>query len=177
MTPLEEVVETLWMYATPEYGPDTLDWALESIKPFGDVAVEGLTWAIGQDDEDLQWLSLQLLREFGTKGAVAIPALVHCIETGSRLIRLSAMEAAGELKELAASVAPLIQPYLISDDEMERVMAAGNLWRISRSPEALEVLQQAIDMTDLAAGYVAADYLRETEWDGNPPEDWLFDLL
>jgi hypothetical protein len=127
MTPLEEVIDTLWMYATPEYGPDTLDWALESIEPFGDVAVEGLTWVIGQDDEDLQWLSLQLLRQFGSKAAVAIPALAHCIETGSRLIRLSAMQAEGDLRELAASVAPLIEPYLTSEDEMERAMAAGNL--------------------------------------------------
>lgn len=176
MTPLEEVIDTLWLYATPEYGPDTLDWAYESIKPFGDVALEGLVWALQRDDEDLQWLSLQLLREFGTKGVVAIPALTHCIETGSRLIRISAMEAAGELRELAKSVGPLIRPYLTSDDEMERAMAAGNLWRISRSPVALETLQQAITMTDLAAAYVAADYLRESEWDGKPPDDWEFDL-
>jgi hypothetical protein len=32
-------------------------------------------------------------------------------------------------------------------------------------------------MTDLAAAYVAADYLRESEWNGKPPEDWEYDLL
>jgi hypothetical protein len=176
MSELEEVIDTLWLYTTNETEPWTVDRAFQAIQSFGEVAIDGLIWGIEQDDLELQMLSLQLLRHYGTRALSALPALVSCIESEKRLVRLTAMESAGMLRASATSIIPLLLPLLVSEDEVERVMAAGNLLRIGRSEMAVEVLREITarpSNAEFGVAEFAVYYLRESEWDGRPPEDWI----
>ena len=89
---LEEVIDQLWLYSTHEEDPWTVDRAFAAIRDHGEVAIDGLIWALGQKDLDLLILALRLLREFGEAGKRALPAVEKCLLDERRLVRVTARE-------------------------------------------------------------------------------------
>ena len=177
MNDLAEVIDTLWLYSTYEEDPWTVDRAFQAIQPFGDAALEGLMWAVQQDDLNLRLLGLRALREYAPAvvalPAVALPAVADCIDSGDRLVRLAAVETAGLMRVGALSVVPRILRLLNSEDELERVIAAGNLLRITGSEEVSAVLRELMTNENAGVAMYAAHYLRESEWADQPPDDWF----
>lgn len=172
MSDLAEIIDTLWLHATDEEDPWTVDQAWAMIRPFGDAALKAIVWAVQQDDLNLRLLGLRLLRQYDPPAFASLPAVAECIGSEERLIRLAAIETAGLMRHGAASVIPRIQPHLDSDDEVERVIAAGNLLRITKSGLALAVLKESMASGSAGAAMFASYYLREGEWNDKPPEDW-----
>jgi hypothetical protein len=172
MSDLQEVVDVLWMFSTDEEDPWTVDRAFQAIQAFGDAALEGLVWAIQQDDLNLRLLCLRVLREYDPPALVALSAVGGCIEGDNRLVRLAAVETAGSMRADAGSLVPRILACLDSDDDLERVIAAGNLLRITGGEYPIEVLREEMATGNAGIALVAAFYLREGEWAEKPPEDW-----
>ncbi len=92
MSDLEEVIDQLWLHATFEEDPWTVDRAYAAIRNDGDVVVEGLIWALNEQDVDLKMLALRLVREFGESGGRALPAVRRCLVDDCRLVRVTARE-------------------------------------------------------------------------------------
>lgn len=173
MSDLAEVIDVLWLYSTAEEDPSTVERAWKAIQPFGDAALEGLIWALQQEDRSLRLLSLRVLREFDPPATAALPAVSECIGSEERLIRLAAIETAGLMRHEAASVVPRIRRHLDSSDELERVIAAGSLLFITGSVEANAMLGEMMTNPNAGVAMTAAFYLRETDWSGKPPADWF----
>ena len=87
---LEEVIDQLWLYSTHEEDPSTVDRAFAAIRDDGEVAIDGLIWALCQDDIDLLILALRLIREFGAAGRTALPAAEKCLLDERKLVRVTA---------------------------------------------------------------------------------------
>jgi hypothetical protein len=87
---LEEVIDQLWLHSTHGEDPWTVDRAFAAIRDHGEVAIDGLIWALGQEDIDLLILALRLVREFGEAGKRALPAVEKCLKDERRLVRITA---------------------------------------------------------------------------------------
>ena len=73
---LDEVIDTLWLFSTDDEDPWTVERVFQAIQPFGDAAIEGLVWAVQQDNFNLRLLGLRVLRECDPTAVVALPAVV-----------------------------------------------------------------------------------------------------
>jgi hypothetical protein len=92
MTTFEEIKDTLWLYTTNENHERTLDEAYAALKVDGDLVVDGLIWALRQEDVALKLLALQLLQHFYTYAQRAIPAIRSCIaDDEHRLVQIMAI--------------------------------------------------------------------------------------
>ena len=69
-----------------------MDRAFAAIRDDGEVAIDGLIWALGHSDLGLKLLALRLLREFGPEAKRALPAVIKCLSDADRLVRITAME-------------------------------------------------------------------------------------
>ena len=94
MLSLEEVIDQLWIHNTFEEDPWTVDRAFAAIRDDGEVAIDGLIWALEHKDLGLKLLALRLLGEFGVEAKRAMPSVVRCLSDGNRLVRIAAMETA-----------------------------------------------------------------------------------
>ena len=92
MTSLNEIKDTLRLYATHQQHPTQVDEAHAALKGCGELVIDGLIWALRQDDIDLKLLALQLLQEhftdaqragFASQG-VGIVARCRTLEFGLR---------------------------------------------------------------------------------------------
>lgn len=92
MSNLEEVIDQLWLHATFEVDPWTVDRAFVAIKDDGEVAIDVLIWALGHKDLALKILALRLVREFGSEAKRALPAVIDCFSNENRLVRITARE-------------------------------------------------------------------------------------
>ena len=101
MSDLDEVIDQLWLHATFEEDPWTVDRAFAAIKDDGEVAIEALIWTLGHDDLDLKLLALRLVREFGSEARRTLPAVIDCLSCENRLVRVTAMETARSIEALA----------------------------------------------------------------------------
>lgn len=99
MSELEEVIDQLWLHNTFQEDPWTVDRAFAAIGDDGEVAIDGLIWALGQKDLGLKLLALRLLREFGPEAKRALPAVVRCFADEDRLVRVTAVETVRLLQE------------------------------------------------------------------------------
>lgn len=82
MSDLEEVIDQLWLHNTFSEDPFTVDRAFAAICDDGEVAIDGLIWALGQEDFGLKLLALRLLRELGVEAERALPAVIKCLTDG-----------------------------------------------------------------------------------------------
>ncbi len=103
MSDLEDVIDQLWLHNTFEEDPWTVDRAYAAICNDGEVAIDGLIWALGHPDLGLKLLALRLLREFGPESKRALPAVVRCLTDEERLVRLTAMETAKLVQRFSAT--------------------------------------------------------------------------
>lgn len=101
MSDLDEVIDQLWLHATFEEDPWTVDRAFAAIKDDGEVAIDALIWALGHKDLDLKVLALRLVLEFGSEAKRALPAVINCISDRDRLVRTTAMEYVRFMEEVA----------------------------------------------------------------------------
>ena len=103
MSDLEEVIDQLWLHSNCEEDPWTVDRAFSAIRDDGEVAIDGLIWALEQNDLDLKILALRLVREFGREAKMALPAVIDCLSNENRLVWITAMETADRLSHLGAT--------------------------------------------------------------------------
>lgn len=160
MTNLDEIKDTLRLYATHQQHPSQVDEAHATLKGFGDLVIDGLIWALQQDDTDLKLLGLQLLQEHYADAERALPAVRNLIsDKEDRLVRVTAISTLFVMGDTSSDLISLLSPRLESDDDFERISAAGNLWRISRSEDAYVVLRREAarkgsPMAEMALGYL-----------------------
>lgn len=160
MTTFDEIKDTLRLYATDQQHPAQMDEAHAALKVFGEKNIDGLIWALQQDDIDLKLLALQLLQEFYADTQRALPAVRALISSDEdRLVRVTAINTVHVLGDTSDDLIPLLKPRLESDDDFERLFSAANLWRICRSEDAYvvlrrEVVREGSPMAAMAAGYL-----------------------
>ena len=159
MTNLDDIKDTLWLYSTHENHPWTVGEAYANLKGFGEAVVDGLIWGLQQDDLNLKLLVLQLLQGFYSDAKRALPAVRALIsDDEDRLVRVTSINTLHIMGDTSEGLIPLLTPRLESQDAFERIFAAGNLWRISRSEDAYVVLRREIaagedsPMADMAQG-------------------------
>jgi len=158
MTTLDEIKDTLWLYATDETHSWTFNWAFAELRGYGDEVIDGLIWGLQQPDRNLNMLVLRLF-EFFPDASRAFSAIRACISDDTdRLVRLAAMSSLHDLGDVSEDLIQLLTPRIDSEDFVERVTAAGNLWRINRSEKALAILQERDPYN------MAQDYLNEVEF-------------
>lgn len=160
MPTLDEIKDTLWLYATDRQHPTQVDEAHAALKGFGDLVIEGLIWALQQADVNLKLLALQLLQEHHADAKRALPAVRTLIsDEEDRLVRVTAINTAHVMGDTSENLIPLLTPRLESEDDFERLGSAANLWRISRSEDAYVVLRresarEGSPMAEMAQGYL-----------------------
>jgi hypothetical protein len=164
MTTFEEIKDTLWLYTTNENHDRTLDEAYAALKVDGDLAVDGLIWALRQEDVGMKLLALQLLQHFYTCAQRAIPAIRSCIaDDEHRLVQIMAINTIHHLGDTSDELVSLLTPKLESEDAFERIVSAGNLWRICRSEDAYVVLRREAAGDEEPMPIIAKDFLDELE--------------
>lgn len=160
MTSLDEIKDTLWLYATHQQHPTQVDEAHATLKGFGDLVIDGLIWALGQNDTDLKLLGLQLLQEHYADAERALPAVRALVsDNEDRLVRVTAINTVHVMGDGSDDLIPLLSPRLESEDDFERLTAAANLWRVCRSEDAFVVLRreaarEGSPMAEMARGYL-----------------------
>tara|TARA_A100001391_G_C5066250_1_gene277253 strand:+ start:846 stop:1307 length:462 start_codon:yes stop_codon:yes gene_type:complete len=112
MSDLQDVIDQLWLHATFDEDPWTVDRAFAAIKDDGEVAIDALIWALGNEDLDLKLLALRLVREFGPEANRALSGVINCISDRKRLVRITARETAGSWGTAAKTAMPMILPNL-----------------------------------------------------------------
>ncbi|QDV69065.1 hypothetical protein Poly24_27790 [Rosistilla carotiformis] len=104
MPELEEVIDQLWLHNTFAEDPWTVDRAFAAIRDDGEIAIDGLIWALGHKDVGLKLLALRLLREFGEEAKRALQAVEKCLLDGNRLVRIAAGETVRLMQKFADQV-------------------------------------------------------------------------
>ena len=90
----------------------------------------------------------------------ALPSIRALIsEEENRLVRVTAINTVGIMGDISEDLISLLMPRLESIDDMERILSAGNLWRVGRSEDAYAVLrreaaQRGSPMAEMAAGFI-----------------------
>ena len=164
MTNLDEIKDTLWLYATHQQHPTQVDEAHAALKGFGDLVLDGLIWALHQEAVDLKLLVFQLLQEHYTDAERALPAVRALIsDDEDRLFRVTAINTLHVLGDTSSDLMSLLTPRLESDDAFERLCSAANLWRISRSEDAFVVLRREAARLGSPMAEMAKGYLDEAE--------------
>ncbi|MCZ2342615.1 MAG: hypothetical protein LC104_12615 [Bacteroidales bacterium] len=164
MPTLDEIKDTLWLYSTHQQHPSQVDEAYANLKDFGEAVVDGLMWALQQDDIDLKLLGLQLLQEHYSDAERALPAMRALIsDDEDRLVRVTAINTANVMGDSIEDLIPLLTPRLESDYDFERLCAAANLWRICRSEDALVVLRREAALEGSPMAEMAKGYLEEAD--------------
>jgi len=164
MTNLDEIKDVLRLYATHQQHPTQVDEAHAALVGFGDLVIDGLIWALRQDDTDLKLLALQLLQGHFADVERALPAVRNLIsDDEERLVRVTAINTLYVMGDKSDDLIPLLSPRLDSEDDFERLFAAVNLWRISRSEDAYVVLRREAAKEGLPMAKMAVGYLEEAE--------------
>ncbi len=164
MANLDEIKDTLWLYATHQQHPTQVDEAHAALKGFGDLVIDGLIWALQQDDIDLKLLALQLLQEHFADAERALPAVrVLISDDEDRLVRVTAINTLNVMNDTSDDLIPLLSPRLESEDAFERLCSAANLWRICRSEDAYFVLRRESAREGSPMAEMAMGYLNEAE--------------
>jgi len=164
MPTLDEIKDTLWLYATDQQHPTQVDEANAALVGFGDLVIDGLIWGLQQADIDLKLLALQLLQEHFTDAERALSAVRALItDDEDRLVRVTAINTAHLMGDTSDDLIPLLSQRLESDDDFERLCAAANLWRICRSEDAFVVLRREAAREGSPMAGMAQGYLEEAE--------------
>ncbi|MEZ6131176.1 MAG: hypothetical protein R3C59_21085 [Planctomycetaceae bacterium] len=164
MNSLDEIKDTLRLYATNRQHPTQVDEAHAALNGFGDLVIDGLMWTLQQDDIDLKLLALQLLQEHFADAVRALPAVRNLIsDDEERLVRVTAMNTAHVMGDTSDDLIPLLSPRLESEDAFERLCAAANLWRLCRSEDAYFVLRREAARDGSPMAEMAAGFLEEAE--------------
>lgn len=160
MPTLDEIKDTLWLYATHQQHPTQVDEAHAAVADCGDLVIDGLIWALQRADVDLKLLALQLLQEFYADAERTLPAVRALIsDDEDRLVRVTSINTLYIMGDTSEDLIPLLTPRLESGDDFERLCSAANLWRICRSEDAYVVLrreaaQEGSPMAEMAQGYL-----------------------
>lgn len=160
MTRLEEIKDTLRLFATHQRHPTQVDEAHAALVGFGDLVIDGLIWSLQQADIDLKLLALQLLQEHYSDAERVLPAVRALIsDDEERLVRVTAINTLYVMGDTSDDLIPLLTPRLESNYEFERLCAAVNLWRICRSEDAYVVLRreaarEGSPMAEMALGFL-----------------------
>lgn len=164
MTRLDEIKDTLWLYATHQQHPTQVDEAHAALADGGALVIDGLIWALQQDYIDLKLLALQLLQEGHADAVRALPALRALVsDDETRLVRVTAINTLYVMGDTSEDLIPLLTTRLESEDDFERLCAAANLWRICRSEDAYVVLRREAVRKGLPMAEMAVGYLEETD--------------
>ena len=164
MANLVEIKDTLRLYATHQQHPTQVDEAHAALNGFGDLVIDGVIWALQQDDIDLKLLALQLLQEHYADAKRALPAVRALISADEdRLVRVTALNTANVMGDTSAALMPQLSPRLESDDDFERLCAAALLWRLCRSEDAYVVLRREAAREGSPMAEMAMGYLNEAE--------------
>lgn len=164
MTNLDEIKNVLLLYATHQQNPTQLDEAHAALVGFGDLVIDGLIWAMRQDDIDLKLLALQLLQVHYADAERALPAVRALIsDHEDRLVRITSINTVGIMQDNSDDLIPLLSPRLNSEDAFERLCSAANLWRICRSEDAYVVLRREAARDGSPMAEMAQGYLEEAE--------------
>jgi len=87
---------------------------MAALVPFGEQIVPVLVEALRSENDDLQLLTLRIVREIGPEAKDAVPAVIHILRNGDRLLRSVAVTTLGAIGPAAKEAVPLVQ-QLIAD--------------------------------------------------------------
>jgi HEAT repeat protein len=140
-----EIIDLLRQFAT-RHDPDRLDDAVASLAPHDESVVAALAESLSDEDAEVRLLSVEILRELGSKAEPALPAMIRVLEDEDRIVRIASLEPVAAFGERAKAAIPILEKWLTTDDEFSRVSAAGHILMIepSKSDKMMPVLYQAL---------------------------------
>lgn len=160
MTTLDEIKDTLLLFATHQQHPSQVNEAYAALVGFGKHLIAGLIWALQQEVIDLKLLALQLLQEHYADAERALPAVRALIsDDEDRLVRVTAINTLYVIGDRSDDLMSLLTPRLESEDDFERLFSAANLWRLCRSEDAYVVLRRESAREDSPMAEMAVGYL------------------
>lgn len=164
MTRLDDIKDTLWLFATHQQHPSQVDEAYAALNGFGDLVIDGLIWALQQADIDLKLLALQLLQERHPNAERALPVVRALVANDEdRLVRVTAINTLYVMGDRSDGLTTLLLPRLESDDDFESLCSAAILWRLSRSEDAYVVLRREAAREGSPWAEMANGYLEEAD--------------
>ena len=130
---------------------------MAALVPFGEQIVPVLVEALRSENDDLQLLTLQIVREIGPEAKDAVPAVIHILRNGDRLLRSVAVTTLGAIGPAAKEAVPLVQQLIEREDDLLRAFAAHSLAQIDSRQRtgALSVLLRLLEGEDLGVRLLA----------------------
>jgi hypothetical protein len=169
MDDFKRLVNLLCKYGTNERGPWVDELVYQLLLPNGSAAIASLKWGLGQPNVNVVLLCLEVARYFGEKSLDLLPELSQLSQSLIRIVRIAAIQTIAELGPSAAAAIPMIEPYLTSEDFLERYYACQAVSDLNQrsnvfAERELEVLRQdpLIDAL-LSMKYAEAAYLDEED--------------
>ncbi|MGE3408674.1 MAG: HEAT repeat domain-containing protein [Pirellulales bacterium] len=161
MTIREELLQLIWLNDGEDFVPTHI--ALGQLdERFADDLIPGLMECLTDEDPEIRRLAVELLVE--AKANVAVPALIERLSDNDRLVQVAVIGGIGEFGPLASDAIIPLHPWLDSENEYLRILAATAVMSIDEyRTELLYDIRQALKSADANVQGVARDFFSKTK--------------
>lgn len=160
MTIRQELLQFIWLNQEDQFVPTHI--ALGQLhERFADALISGLMECLTDEEPEVRLIAVELLIE--AKANVAVPALIERLGDGDRLVQIAVLTGIGSFGRLAVDAIHHLHPWLDSEDEYLRILAAIAVISIDEyRTELLPVIRAALKSDNPAVRSLALDFFAKT---------------
>jgi len=161
MTIREQLHQFIWLNQEEEFVPTHI--ALGQLyERFADDLIPGLIDCLTDEDSEVRRLAVELLIE--AKANVAVPALIERLSDDDRLVQVAVIGGIGDFGQFASDAIIPLHPWLDSEDEYLRILAATAVMSIDEyRTELLFDIRQALKSDNPTVRSVSREFLGKTK--------------
>ncbi len=158
MTVRDELNRLIALNHAEEYVP-TFE-ALQQIEHFGDDLIPGLVDSLRDDNSEIRRLAVELLIEARPRSDSAIPQLIDRLaHDDDRLVQIAVLTGIGDFGRLAQDAIDHLHPWLDSEEEYLRILAAVAIMSIDEYRTELRFdIRQALQSENPTVRHVAREF-------------------
>lgn len=148
-TMTDPIIDLLRSFAIRHYPQRVCDF-IDALTVFSGNHLAALTEALGDPDDELRLLAVEVLGEMGNKVEPALPTLIWTFNDVDRIVRVAAVAPVAAFGHKAIDSIPILETWLDIDDEFSRVTAAAAIIQIDpgRADDVLPVITSALTSED-----------------------------
>jgi HEAT repeat protein len=131
---------------------DRVKQAVHALRQFGSETVVALAHVLGDSDENVRLIALEVLSEWEGDKEPALPAMIRALNDPDRIVRIAAVGPVAQHAAKAKDAIPFLRNWLDTDDEHSRLTAAALILRIdsSQDDKMLTILSEGTTSEDAA---------------------------
>lgn len=163
MTIHDELMRFIKLNQQEEYVP--IHQALQELEHFGDCLIPGLVECLRDDNPEIRCLAVELLVEARPRSDSAVPELIDRLaHDDDRLVQIAVLTSIGDFGPVAAAAIPHLHPWLDSEREYLRILAATAVLTLDPyRTELLHEIRPALKSDDPNVQGVAREFFSKTQ--------------